>query len=210
MFWYVSGYSLLKGVEKQKTSIAKAKKRVFRAGAILDVNLNNDQGYILLSGEIRCDFVTRSNQSLGLISLLGGECFGGSSSGMGSHVVLTAIQDTHLLELSVDEMNEVAKSCDSVQLAFYKGILRRKVILAMSPDKLIFKSPRLRLEEALKLLAAKTGVHHKSYLSIKIRPTSGRLARMAGLGRLHTILALAELYNEHKVVPGIKALDLPL
>ena len=210
MFWYVSGYSLLKGVEKQKAGIAKAKERFYRTGTILDINLAIDQGYLLLSGEIRCDFTTRSNQSLGLISLLGGECFGGTSSGAGSHVVLTAMQDTRLLELSVKEMNAVAKSCDGVQLAFYKGILRRKVVVTVSPDRLIFKSPRLRLEEALKLLATQTGVRHKSSLSIKIRPTSGRLARMAGLGRLHTILALAELYNEHKVVPGIKSLDLPL
>ena len=210
MFWYVSGYNLLKGMEKHDASMAKAAKRVFRAGTVLDVNLNTDQGYIVLSGEIRCDFATRSNQSLGLISLLGGECFGGSSSGTGAHVVLTAIRDTQLVELSVNEMTAVAKSCESVPLAFYKGILRRKVVVTMSPERLIFKSPKLRLEEALKLLAVQTGVHHKASLTIRIRPTSGRLAKMAGLGRLHTILALAELYNDHKLVPGIKSLDLPL
>jgi CRP-like cAMP-binding protein len=210
MFWYVSGYSLMNGIEKHKDIIGKAKRHAFKAGASINLDLNNDHGYIIISGEIRCDFTTKSNQSLGLISLLSGECFGGLRSDSGSNVILLSIKDTHLIELSFDEMFEIAKSSDSVQLPFYKGILRKKVIVPISPDTLVFKPPRVRLEEALKILADRIGEHRKSYIFIRIRPTSGRLAKMLGLGRLHTILTIAEFYNEHKLVPDIRALTLPL
>ncbi len=210
MFWYVSGYSLKNGMEKHKDIIGKTKKHAFKAGASINLDLNNDHGYIIISGEIRCDFTTKSNQSLGLISLLSGECFGGLRSNSGSNVNLISIKDTHLIEVSFDEMIGIAKSSDSVQLPFYKGILRRKVAIPISPDTLVFKPPRLRLEDALKILAVKIGEHRKSYISIRIRPTSERLAKMLGLGRLHTILIIAEFYNEHKLIPGIRTLALPL
>jgi hypothetical protein len=80
----------------------------------------------------------------------------------------------------------------------------------VSPDTLVFKPPQLRLEEALKILAAKIGEHRRSSISLRIRPTSGRLAKMIGLGRLHTILTIAEFYNEHKLVPDTNTLTLPL
>ncbi len=210
MLWYVSGYSLLKGAEKHKDIFTKAKRHAFKAGANIDLNPGHNQGYIVLSGEVRCDFTARSNQSLGLISLLGGECFGGLDSGSGSNVVLTAMQSAQIIEVPFEEMVTIAKSSDSVHLAFHKGILRRKVVVPVSPDTLVFKPPQLRLEEALKILAAKIGEHRKSSISLRIRPTSGRLAKMIGLGRLHTILTIAELYNEHKLVPDINTLTLPL
>lgn len=214
MFWYVSGYNLLKGLEHHKGGNALEQRLTFKAGTPVTVDLNANRGYIIVSGEVRCDFTTRSGQqpaqSLGLISLPGGECFGGLSSGQTTHVVLTAVRDTKLVELSPEEMLAVARASDGVQLNFPKGILRKRVVIPVRPDALVFKTPRARIEEALKVLAGRIGTRGKSSVLIRIGPTSGRLARMAGLGRLHTLLVLAELAGEHRIRPGTRDLVLPL
>ncbi len=214
MFWYVSGYNLSRGLEQHKGGSAAAKRLAFRAGTPVTVELGGNQGYIIVSGEVRCDFTVRSAQqpapSLGLISLLAGECFGSLNSGQASHAVLTAVKDTQLVELTLEGMLAVAKGSESVQLGFSKGILRKRIIIPVHPETLVFKTPKMRIEEALKVLAGRIGSHRKSSVVIRVRPTSARLARMAGLGRLHTLLVLAELSGEHKLVPGIKELGLPL
>ncbi len=210
MFWYVSGYNLSKGMKKYEDTIRKVKRHTFKTGDGISLNIDKDSGYIILSGEIRCDFNTKTNQSIGLISLLAGECFGSLNIASGADVKLTAVKDTIVIELSLEELITIAKSSDDIQLTFYKGIFRKKVLITMRPETLVLKPSKLRLEEALRILAGSIGERRKAHISIRVRPTSERLARMVGLGRFHTILTIAELYNEHKVIPAARALSVPI
>ncbi|MGB9736040.1 MAG: hypothetical protein ACP5JP_07260 [bacterium] len=210
MFWYVTGFNLLTGVEKQKEILKKAARYTFKAGDNITINLKNDFAYIITSGEVRWDVTTKTNQYLSLISLVKGECFGGITHDESSNINLIAVNETGLIELSFEQMVQIAKASDHILLYFHKGILRRKVEVSISPDTLIFKPAKLRLEEALQLLISKIGVHQRSSIYLKIRPTSERLAKMVGLGRLHTLLAIAELYGEHKLIPDIRFLIVPI
>jgi hypothetical protein len=209
MFWYVTGYNLLSGLERHKHYREKGKSYTFKSGTRVNLDLKNDSGYIIVSGEIRCDFQTNTNQSLSLIALQIGECFGNLKPADYSNVALIATGNTNLLELPFNEMLEVARLSDAISLSFYKGLLQKRTIINISPDSLIFKPAKLRVEEALKLLAGRIGVHQKNGILIKLRPTSERLAKMVGLGRLHTLLSIADLYNQHKVIPDLRTLILP-
>lgn len=210
MFWYVSGYNMSKGMKRHEDIIRKTKRHIFRTGGKIAINPDKDTGYIILSGEVRCDFNTKTNQSLGLISLQQGESFGGLNTPSNADVTLTAVKDTNIIELSFEELIAVAKASDNTEMTFYKGILRRKTVVVIRPETVIFKPPSIRLEDALKTLAARIGERRKNSISIRVRPTSARLAKMAGLGRLHTILTIAEFYSEHKVIPAAKTLSLPI
>lgn len=210
MFWYVSGYNLSRGMKKYEDTVRKTKKYTFKTGDGIRLSLDKDSGYIILSGEVRCDFHTKTARSIGLISLLAGECFGGLSIPAAANVSLTAVKDTIVIEPAPEEFMAMAKSSDPVQLTFYKNIFRKKVVITMRPETLVFKPSKFRLEEALRILAGSIGEHRKSSISIRVRPTSERLARMVGLGRFHTILTVAELYNEHKVIPAVRTLSLPI
>ncbi len=210
MFWYVSGYNLSKGMKKHEDIMRKAKRHTFKAGSKISINTDKNSGYIILSGDIRCDFNTKANQSLGLIALQAGECFGGLNTQSHESVALTVLKDTTIIELSFEELMFVAKASNDIELNFYKGLFRRKTVVAINPQTIVFKPPKVRVEEALKSLAVKIGERRRGSIAIRIRPTSERLARMTGLGRLHTILTIADLYNDHKVVPGAKTLSLLL
>jgi len=208
MFWYVAGYNLSQGIKKYEDAIRKSEKHTFTAGSEINLDITGSKGYIVLNGEIRCDFNTKTKRSLGLISLQVGECFGWIDTPQDVNVILMAIGEVIVTELPADTLKAVAKASDDVHLTFYKGIFRSKTVVAVNPGALIFKLPRIRLEEALKILAGKIGKRRGNYILIKLKSTSGRLAGMAGLGRVHTILIIANLYKERKIIPGVKTLAL--
>ena len=210
MFWYVSGYSLSRGMKKHEDIIRRRKWQTFKMGAKIGIGTDRESGYIVISGEIRCDVSVKTNQSLGLISLQAGECFGNLSVPPNADIALTAVRETSVIEPTFEELMVMAKASEAPELTFYKGIFRKKMSISISSGTVVFKPPKVRVEEALRILAAKIGEHRKNHILIKIRPASERLARMAGLGRLHTILTIAELYSEHKVIPGERSLLLPL
>ncbi|MCL4478757.1 MAG: hypothetical protein M1381_06620 [Deltaproteobacteria bacterium] len=210
MFWYVSGYSLSKGVNANPDIIKHAKKYNHKSGTQVQFNINTDTGYIILSGEIVCNFNTKTGQSLGLISLSSGECYGGSAENKEEDVVLIFSKDAIIAELSFEELHTISKASEPLHLSFSKGILSKRVVITSRPEHLIFKSPDVRLQEAITILSVKIGKHSKNAVIIKLRATSERLHRMVGLGSLHTILSLASLYNKHLVIPSIKTLYIPV
>ncbi len=210
MFWYVSGYNLSKGMKKHEDLIRKRKWSTFKAGSKIDMDAAREDGSIVLAGEVRCDVKAKADQSLGLISLQAGECFGNLNAPSNADISLIAVKDTSIIELTFEELMTIAKASDPMELTFYKGIFRKKTTVSISPGTVVFKPPRIRVEEVLKILATKIGERRKNHILIKIGPASERLARMAGLGRLHTVLTIAELYNEHRVIPGERTLSLIL
>lgn len=210
MFWYVAGFNLLSGLEKHKEILKDAIKYTFKPGNNIILHLKKESAYVIAGGEIRCDVRTKTEQVLSLISLGKGECFGGVSHDDYSNVNLVPVTETNLIEFTFEQMVLIARASDRIVLYFYKGIFRRKIEISVNPETLIFKPAKLRLEETLKILVERIGIHQKSSIYLKIRPTSERLAKMVGLGRLHTLLAIAELYAEHKLLPDVRLLIIPL